>query len=46
MRLLRQADIEQALPMPQAIRLMGLAFAAISDRSVVWGNIGILHSGS
>jgi ornithine cyclodeaminase len=34
MRLLRQADIEQALPMPQAIRLMGLAFAAISDRSV------------
>jgi ornithine cyclodeaminase len=34
MRLLRQADIEQALPMPQAIRLMGLAFAAINDRSV------------
>jgi hypothetical protein len=35
MRLLRQADIEQALPMPQAIRMMGLAFAAISDLSVV-----------
>jgi len=34
MRLLRQTDIEQALPMPQAIRLMGLAFAAISNRSV------------
>jgi len=34
MRLLRQADIEHALPMPQAIRLMGLAFAAISNRSV------------
>jgi len=34
MRLLRQADIEQALPMAQAIRLMGLAFAAISNRTM------------
>jgi len=34
MRLLRQADIETALPMREAIRLMGLAFQAISAHSV------------
>lgn len=33
MRLLRQADIETALPMPEAIRLMGQAFTAISQGS-------------
>jgi ornithine cyclodeaminase len=33
MRLLRRADIETALPMQAAIRLMGQAFAAISNGS-------------
>ena len=44
MRLLRRGDIEQALPMPQAIRLMGLAFAAISNRSVQTAERQVLES--